>query len=85
MPIYIKYSIRRFIMLDFFKRLFGLAPKPVAVTEPAPYKVETPAPVEELAPVVAEPVETPSPAQVAKKAATGAAKTTRRRKKPAAT
>jgi hypothetical protein len=61
-------------MLDFFKRLFGLAPKPVAVTEPAPYKVETPATVEELAPVVAD-----------KKEATGAVKTTRRRKKTAAT
>ena len=62
-------------MFGLFKKLFGPAPTP----EVAPYKVETPAPV------VAAPVEEPAPAQVAKKAATGAAKTTRRRKKPAAT
>ena len=67
-------------MLEFLKRLLGLAPKTVEAPVSAPYKVETPAPV------VAAPVETPSPAQVAKKAATGTAKSaTRRRKKPAAT
>lgn len=72
-------------MLEFLKRLLGRVPKQNwTVERAAPYKVETPAPVV-AAPVVAAPAETPSPAQVAKKAATGAAKTTRRRKKPAAT
>ena len=67
-------------MLDFFKRLLGLAPKTVEAPVSAPYKVETPP-----APVVT-PAEAPAPTQVAKKAATGAAKpATRRRKKPAAT
>jgi hypothetical protein len=77
-------------MLEFFKKLLGLAPKTVeeAVPVAAPYKVETPAPVVEAA---------PAPAQVDKKTATGAAKSNtskgaeagakpaKRRKKPAAT
>jgi len=66
-------------MLAFLKRLFGLSPKPVAVVEPAPYKVEAPTPV------VAAPVEEPAPVVADKKEATGAVKTTRRRKKTAAT
>ena len=81
-------------MLEFLKRLLGLAPKPVEVI--APYKVETTTPVVAPAPVVTpEPVEVP--VQADKKAATGAAKSTakkgteagvkpaRRHKKPAST
>jgi hypothetical protein len=81
-------------MLEFFKKLLGLAPKTVeeAVPVAAPYKVETPAPVVEAAPAPA-----PTPAQVDTKTATGAAKSNtskgaeagakpaKRRKKPAAT
>jgi hypothetical protein len=75
-------------MLEFLKRLF--ISKPAVKVEAAPYKVEAPTPVVEPAPVIA-----PSPTQVAKKAATGSAKSTakkgaetgakpaRRRKKPA--
>lgn len=79
-------------MLEFIKRLLGIASKVVETVEKtAPYKVETPP-----APVTA-PAEAIVPAQADKKAATGAAKTTakkgtetgakpaRRRKKPAAT
>jgi hypothetical protein len=76
-------------MLEFFKKLLGLAPKAVEVEAPtpAPYKVETPVPV----------IEAAAPAQVDKKEATGTTKSTakkgsetgakpaRRRKKPAAT
>jgi hypothetical protein len=71
-------------MLEFIKRLLGIAPKVAETTEKAaPYKVETPPAAP--APVVT-PAEAPAPTQVAKKAATGAAKpATRRRKKPAAT
>jgi hypothetical protein len=71
-------------MLEFIKRLLGIAPKAVESVEVvAPYKVETPPAAP--APVVT-PAEAPAPAQEAKKAATGAAKpATRRRKKPAAT
>jgi hypothetical protein len=43
-------------MIGFIKKLFGVAPTPVAET--APYKVEaTPAPVVEVAPVAAPVVE----------------------------
>jgi hypothetical protein len=81
-------------MLEFLKRLLGLAPKAAEVA--APYKVEEPAPV--ITPVVeAAPAISAAPAQVAKKAATGTGKSmakkgaeagikpARRRKKPAAT
>jgi hypothetical protein len=75
-------------MLEFLKRLLGLAPKAAEVA--APYKVEEPAPVitpvveaalvvETPAPVItpvveAAPAISAAPAQVAKKAATGTGK-----------
>ena len=57
-------------MLEFIKRLLGIATKVVETVEKtAPYKVEAPTPAP--APVVT-PAEAPAPTQVAKKAATGA-------------
>ena len=44
-------------MLEIFKKLFGA--KPVEVS-PAPYKVETPAPVAEAAPAVKKAVKKPA-------------------------
>jgi hypothetical protein len=61
-----KYSIRRIIMLEFFKKLFG--GKSVEAT--APYKVEAPAPIAKA---------TPAPKKVAKKPAVK--KTTTRKPK----
>jgi hypothetical protein len=44
-------------MLSFLKKIFG--PKP-AEASPAPYKVETPAPVAEAAPAVKKAVKKPA-------------------------
>jgi len=44
-------------MLEFFKNLFGAKP---TETSPAPYKVETPAPVAETAPAVKKVVKKPA-------------------------
>lgn len=75
-------------MLEFLKRLLGLAPKAVAVEAPtpAPYKVETPAPAVEAATQEDKKTSTGAANSIAKKdTETGAKPAVRRRKKPTAT